>query len=333
MARRVPCRLVTFGDKASRRLIGDLEVVTLRTRHTLRGHPAHPLGTGLGRALWGASIIHTHQMRSAPSRAAALAAKALRIPVVVTDHGLGGGGWWGILPRLFDGYLPVSHHSAATLRIPASKMVRVVRGGVDTERFPPRDGPRQGVLYVGRITPHKGIDRLIRALPPGASLSIVGTTGHDPAPPEREYPELLRRLAAGKKVRWLSAVSDDDLVRLYQSARVVVLPSVRVTCYGRRIAISELLGLTLLEAMASGAPVVCTRVGGPVETVHHGETGFVVDPGDVAQLRARLDMLLEDDALVRRMGRAGRVAIEKGWRWEQCAERCLAAYADVMGAE
>ncbi|CAN5761942.1 hypothetical protein BH18ACT15_BH18ACT15_12690 [soil metagenome] len=189
------------------------------------------------------------------------------------------------------------------------------------------------MLFVGRITPHKGVDRLIQALPPGQSLTVAGTAGHDSHPPESGYPELLRRLARGKDVRWLHGVSDDELPALYRSACLVVLPSVLVTCYGRRVAISELLGLVLLEAMASATPVICTRVGGPPEVVTEGVTGFVVDPGNVEQLRNRLETLLTDEPLARRMGNAGRTWVENHRTWDHCASRCVSAYGELMGAE
>lgn len=304
----------------------------IRTLFELRGHPAHPLGTGLRRALAGATVIHTHQMRSAPSRATALLARAMRVPVAVTDHGLGRGGWCGLLPKLFDVFLPVSHHSAEVLRAPPAT-TRVIHGGVDIERFRPDGGPREGVLYVGRITPHKGIDVLIRALPSEERLTIVGTAGHDSHPPESGYPELLRQLARGKNVRWLDGVPDEELPGLYRTAGLVVLPSVLVSCYGHRVDISELLGLVLLEAMASETPVVCTRVGGPPEVVQDGVTGFVVDPGDADQLRGRLETLLANEALARQMGRAGRSWVETHRTWDHCARRCLSAYRDLMGAE
>ncbi len=144
------------------------------------------------------------------------------------------------------------------------------------------------MLVVGRLTPHKGIDRLITALPRDASLTIAGTGGHDPDPPECDYPSHLRRLARGRDVRFAGAVDDAALAGLYRRAAVVAVPSVEVTCYGRTIAVSELLGLTAIEAMASGTPVVASRLGGLAEVVVDGETGFLVEPGDTDELGARL---------------------------------------------
>src|SRR5205085_10832980 len=114
------------------------------------------------------------------------------------------------------------------------------------------------------------------------------------------------RLAAGRRVRFTGPVADDDLPALYRRASVFVLPTVETTCYGGSVAVTELLGLSVLEAMASGTPVVASRTGGLPEVVRDGETGFLVTPGDVPELHDRLDRLLRDPALARRMGRAAR---------------------------
>jgi glycosyltransferase involved in cell wall biosynthesis len=119
----------------------------------------------------------------------------------------------------------------------------VIYGGADPRRFHPDGADRRaGVLFVGRLTPHKGVDRLIRALPAGAELTCVGTGGHDLQAPESGYGQLLRRLASGRLVTFTGEVPDHQLPELYRRAQVVVLPSVHRTCYGRQVAISELLG-------------------------------------------------------------------------------------------
>jgi glycosyltransferase involved in cell wall biosynthesis len=303
-------------------------MVEVATIARLKGHPAHPIPRGLIKALRGADLIHTHQTRSTPSRISALIARAARTPVVTTDHGLGGGGWAGLLPRLFDGFLCVSRDSADVLRAPVAK-THVVYGGVDTERFHPGSGERRGVLFVGRITAHKGIDRLLRALPAGTPLTIAGTSGHDRREPERSYPDLLRALATDD-VTFAGAVPEAELPDLYRSAEVFVLPSVHTTVYGKVVAISELLGLSVLEAMASGTPVIASRVGGLPEVVRDGETGYLVTPGDVDELRDRTAALVGNPSRARRMGEAGRELVLERFTWEHCARRCLAAYADLV---
>jgi glycosyltransferase involved in cell wall biosynthesis len=324
------CELVTFGPRRSCFVeSGGLRVRTLRAIGYIGRHPAHPLAPGLLAAVDGADIIHTHHMRSTPSRLAALLAQLHHCPVVTTDHGLQGGDWFGLLPRLFDRFVTVSEYSARVLNVPADR-VRVVYGGADPKRFKPNPlGSREGVLFVGRITPHKGVDRLIAALPPGCRLTIAGSVGHDPDPPERDYPELLARMADGRAVRFLGTAPDVCLQDLYRSAEVFVLPSVHDTCYGRSVATSELLGLSVIEAMASGTPVICSAIGGVPEIVEHGLTGFLVEPGNVAELRERLSEILRNPRLARRIGSRAREDVLERFTWRACADRCLAAYSEL----
>lgn len=330
LATEVECELISFGRRGHRaREPGGLLRRSLPALGWLGGHPAHPIAPGLVSAISGAHVVHTHHMRSLPSRLAALAGRARRQAVVVTDHGLQGGDWGGLLPRLFQQFLLVSGYSARELRAPPVR-TRVIYGGADPNRFRPEPSPsRSGVLFVGRLTPHKGVDRLIQALPEGACLKVVGSEGHDPRLPERNYPALLRSLSATREVRFLGPAQDDDLPACYRSAVVLALPSVEMTCYGRPVRVSELLGLAVLEAMASGTPVVASRLGGLPEIVEHGVTGYLVPPGDVVALRERLAQLLGDPELAQRLGRRAREVVCERFTWQAVAARCLAAYAEL----
>jgi glycosyltransferase involved in cell wall biosynthesis len=332
----VSCALLTFGTRAE--VIDDdsgLQIRVLRPLISLRGHPAHPVTPAMIPDVLRADIVHTHHMRSSPSRVAAVTARlrmptARRRPVVVTDHGLGGGDWLGLLPRLFDRFLTVSQHSADGLHVPPAR-TRVIWGGVDPDRFAPdAETPRSGVLFVGRLTPHKGVDRLIEALPEGATLTIAGTGGHDPDPPESGYVDHLHHVAEGRDVRFLGAVAEDELPSLYRSAAVLASPSVNVTCFGKVHPVSELLGLTTIEAMASATPVVASRVGGLAEVVLDGVTGHLVDPGDIGALRDRLTDVLDDPARARRLGDAARARAVDQFTWDACARRCVDAYRELL---
>ncbi len=137
-----------------------LRVRLLHSRVFLRGHPAHPVVPSLAGAVAGADLIHTHHMRSLPSRLAAVVAKVRRVPAVVTDHGLQGGDWAGLLPRLFSRFLMVSAYSASELGTPAAR-TRIIYGGADPERYCPDPSlQRADVLFVGRVMAIlKAIDR------------------------------------------------------------------------------------------------------------------------------------------------------------------------------
>jgi len=334
LAQQVDCELITFGPRAhTQREPGGLRVRTLRAAAWVGGHPANPFAPGLVRALIaikpGSHVVHTHHMRSLPSQMAAVLGRARHQALAVTDHGLQGQDWGGLLPRLFDVFLTVSAYSARELGAPRAR-TRVIYGGADPVRYAPDPNQsRRGVLFVGRLTPHKGIDRLLQALPAGARLRVVGSTGHDPGPPERDYPGLLRRLAGDQDVEFLGTAADADLPGLFRSASVLALPSVERTCYGRSIRVSELLGLVALEAMACGTPVVASRVGGLPEVVEDGVNGFLVPPGDVPALRGRLDQLVRDPSLARRLGQNARERVLDRFTWARVAERCLDAYANL----
>jgi glycosyltransferase involved in cell wall biosynthesis len=330
LASQVECELVTFGPRASvYRQPGGLCLRTLPVLGWLGGHPAHPIAPGLPRVLSDAHVVHTHHLRSLPSRVAALVRRARRQMVVVTDHGLQGNTWGGLLPRLFDLFLTVSAYSARELGAPAPR-TRVIYGGADQTRYAPDAAEaRGGVLFVGRLTPHKGVDRLLQALPRDAHLRVVGSTGHDPRPPERDYPKLLRFLARDRHVTFVGTLADDDLPGMYRSAAVLAMPSVEQTCYGRPVRVSELLGLAALEAMASGTPVVASRVGGLAEVVEDGQTGFLVPAGDVVALRDRLEQVLGDPPLARRLGANAREVVLQRFTWARVAERCLDAYGSA----
>jgi glycosyltransferase involved in cell wall biosynthesis len=330
LAAEVDCELVTFGPRPGRwRVHGGLCVRVLRPLARLHGHPAQPVAPLLPAALAGAEVVHAHHFRSVPTRMAAVTGRVLGAGTVVTDHGLPGRTWGGLVQRLFDRFLTVSRFSARLLGAPPER-TRIIYGGADPRRFVPDPGAdRGGVLFVGRLTPHKGVDHLIRALPPGAGLRIAGSGGHDPRPPERDYSALLRRLAQDRDVTFLGPVPDPDLPDLYRGAAVLALPSLDRTCYGRDVPVSELLGLAALEAMSSGTPVVASRIGGLAEVVVDGETGFLVEPGDVEALRDRLALVLSDRRLAARLAANARELVLERFTWRRCAERCLAAYATL----
>src|SRR5437016_9187830 len=131
-------------------------------------------------------------------------------------------------------------------------------------------------------------------------LEIIGK------PLNMRYLSDLRALAQGKRVVFRHDCDDTALVHAYRQALCVVLPSVYRTMYGETSEVPELLGQTLLEGMACGAPVICTNVASMPEIVADGVTGFIVPPNDPASLGAKLVWLREHPEKARKMGEAAR---------------------------
>jgi alpha-maltose-1-phosphate synthase len=120
------------------------------------------------------------------------------------------------------------------------------------------------------------------------------------------------------------------LVAEYQNAMACVLPSVYWDVYGARTLVPELLGQTLLEAMACGTPAICTNVASMPEVVVDGSTGFVVRPNDPSALRAALERLRGDPALVEALSAGARQSTLTEFSWASVVERCLSSYQAVM---
>jgi glycosyltransferase involved in cell wall biosynthesis len=176
--------------------------------------------------------------------------------------------------------------------------VAVIPFGIDPRPLaatPTGEGP---LLFVGRLVRYKGLDVLLRAVAdlPRARLDIIGTGP--------QAPLLARRLVALRlqgRVRLLGEVPDADLPGHLARARALVLPS-----RDR----SETFGLSLLEAMAAGVPVIASDLPtGVRELCRPGETGWLAAPGDARSLRAALAAALDDPDEARRRGARGRALV------------------------
>jgi glycosyltransferase involved in cell wall biosynthesis len=296
MSRIVPTTLLTFGPKALTRQDETLRVEVFRNWTHYRRFRFDPLNPAVLWRIRGADIVHYHQTYTMMAGLTALGGRVLRKPVFTTDAGAGGYG----LHRLWDtrslysGHLHISDFSRRHFGHENLPSATVIHGGVNIARFYPDTNSHRTneVLFVGRLLPHKGINYLIDAVQTDIPLRIIGRRFRHAA----AYRELLVRMAAGKQVAFDTHCSDADLVKAYRTALCIVLPSVYQSIDNQRHVIPELLGLTLLEAIACGTPAICTNVTSLPEIVEDGVSGFVVPPNDPGALRERILWLRDNPA-------------------------------------
>jgi phosphatidylinositol alpha-1,6-mannosyltransferase len=206
-----------------------------------------------------------------------------------------------------------------------ARRVQVVPLGTEPAQFRPGIDPTMiraryrltggpWILTVARLEWHKGIDTVIQALPavraahPTARYVVAGT-----GPRQPQLEQLAARLGVGDAVKFLGFVPDEALPALYNAVDLYVGAS----RYHELLV--EGFGISLVEASASGIAVVGGCSGGIPDAVRDGETGILVDPEDRADVAAGITRLLGDEALRKRLGAAGRRAVETYYNWDRVA--------------
>lgn len=209
--------------------------------------------------------------------------------------------------------------------------VTTVYNGVDRETFHPspetmRASMTRRILYVGRVEERKGVhvlldafERIISPALPDATLRIVGPHSYWDGVPSAYYSDVQTRAAAHPRIELRGPTYiDDELAALYRDADVSVVPSV----------FPEALGLTALEAQASGVPVVVSNAGGLPETISP-ESGLVFENGSADALgRAVLDVLA-DEPRRRAMAAAARAWVMARFSWDAIAGQLEAVYNEA----
>jgi glycosyltransferase involved in cell wall biosynthesis len=272
-------------------------------------------------------LVHVHQAYTRPSQLAILVAKFLGKPLALTDHGV-------MTNRISDAVrytdfvdLLVFQSAFAATQIGGGRRRVTIPGGVDDRFFRPSDNAvrREFVLFVGRLLPHKGIDRLLCALPPDLPCVVVGR------PYDDGYARYVRALAAGRDVRFVDDADDLALRELYRRAWVTVVPSVHRDLWGRLYQQPELMGFTALESMACGTPALVSDSGALHEFIRDGETGFVFR--GLAELRNRLRAFADGDLNSDAIGNAARRVVESEYSLGVVGDRLLDSYADLWAEE
>jgi glycosyltransferase involved in cell wall biosynthesis len=204
------------------------------------------------------------------------------------------------------------------------RKVGLWRRGVDAEQFHPRhrtaemraylsDGHVEDtlLLYVGRLAPEKQIHHIRAVLErvPGTRLALVGGGPAEPS---------LREHFAGLPVTFAGYLKGAKLSQAYASADMFVFPSA-----------FESFGLVILEAMASGIPVVSSRVGGAQDMIAEGVTGYTFDTGDVEGMVAGVQAILSTPGTLAQMGQAARQQAEHH-SWPTMMDELIACYDAIL---
>ena len=215
--------------------------------------------------------------------------------------------------------------------------ISLIPPGVDLKRFRPLEPgegrtplpvPEPYIFCLSRIDTNKGHDLLLYAFAlvaeqvPQVHL-VIGGGSQDPLPRERDVLAAVRTTAEANglqnRVHLIGYVPDHLLVPFYRQATLFAIPSVY-----------EPFGMTGLEAMACGTPVVASRFGGIREVITSDRNGVLVDPASPQEFAEGMVGLLRDPRLAERMGQEGRKAIQESYSWQVMAERHLAFYQNVL---
>ena len=298
-------------------------------------------GAALAERLRGATPALVHAHFATDGLLALPLARALGVPLVTTLHGydvsrsraamLASGRWSWMRYALLRRRL--QHEGALFLAVSEAVRRRALAQGfpeertlthylgVDLERFRPApDAAEPGlVLHVGRLVEKKGTAVLIEAMAavPAAKLVVVGDG------PERER---LERLARGRAT-FLGALPPEGVAAWMRRAWLLAAPSVTA-----RDGDSEGLPTVVVEAAASGVPVVGTHHSGIPEAVIHGKTGFLVAERDPAALASRLRKLIASRSLRGAFALAARALAQARFDAARQSERLEALYDDVRAA-
>jgi alpha-maltose-1-phosphate synthase len=303
-------------------------------------------------AVAGADVVHSHTWYA--NLGGHLASALYGIPHVMTVHSLEPLRPWKA-EQLGGGYALSSwcervavESAAAVIAVSAGMRsdvlgaypavdpdrVHVIRNGIDTTEYAPDprtevlgrygiDPARPQVMFVGRITRQKGLPVLLRAaehLDPAVQLVLCAGLADTPEL-EEEVTGLVEHLRATRSgVIWIAGMlPKHEIIQLLSHATVFVCPS-----------LYEPLGIVNLEALACGAPVVASKVGGIPEVVLDGQNGLLVPPDDPAALAAAVTELTSDPARAATMGELGRRWVSTEFSWAAIARQTVTLYQELI---
>lgn len=292
-------------------------------------------------------LVHTHLPTPWSADWSALAAAVKGRPMVLTHHSdIVGRGRMSYAAKIYNNVnqkIVLNKSSKIIITNPKviesspylkhySHKIEIIPVGVDIKRFRPIDLPEKEhpvgkkVLFISvldRFHRFKGLDRLLMAMVdvvkevPEAKL-VVGGGGEllD------RYENMASSLGLKDRVEFLGRVPEDDIIELYNSCDLFVLPSISAS--------QETFGMVLLEAMACARPVVSTEIVGVAEMVKRYGAGLIVESGDEKALAEAITKLLKNEALRLRMGYVGRKIAERSYSWNRVALKTQALYEGLI---
>lgn len=277
-------------------------------------------------------VVHVHGLRPLE------ATRNLAVPVVFTNHTS------GFLKRVAKGQAehrriaarlshvahvlaPSDELATATRTVGYRGPVDFIPNGVDTDRFSPGSGNRRDewttdtsevvVLLARRLVEKNGVTVFAEALTrlKDTNLRLRPVFAGD-GPERSTVQEILANGGMLEACRFLGNVDNSEMPDIYRSADISVLPS-----------FMEATSITGLESMASGVPLIGTRVGGIPVLIADGTTGLLIDPGDASCLARTIESLAADESLRLTMGARARERAVDRFSWERIAAETAAIYS------
>jgi len=336
---RFGCDVTVYTTKTDSRPMQELEngykIVRFRSIMNLMGNSFTPsLFFKLIHTKNDFDIIHAHSHLFFSTNLCALVKRLGSPPLVITNHGLISQTvpLWvhkvyipTIAKWTFESadrvlcYTKEEKSMLEELDIDSDKIV-VIHNGIDTRLFSPRESEESNnqILWIGRFIPGKGIEYLVDAFSilvrehPDLKLLMVGW-----GPLKDDIKQKVQSLGLTKSVTIEDFIPNTKLPEVYQNSDVFVLPSTQ-----------EGVPRTLLEAMASGIPIVCTKLPQLTDVVNG--CGLMVPTKDPQALADAISKILCDKDLAQKLGKNGRANVVKNYSWEDTVKKTIKVYEELI---
>ncbi len=202
----------------------------------------------------------------------------------------------------------------------------IVPNGVDTDRFNKigdkiQDIPENSILFLGRLDRRKGLHRLLKALPyvikdiPDVKVIVAGS-----GPLEEYYKKMVKELNLLHHVEFRGFISSEDIPKYYRSCSLYTSPAEG----------GESFGIVLIEAMASGVPVVASNIQGYNEVIQTDKNGVLVDTKNPEEYGYALSYVLKDKGLREKLIKNGIEVVRKKYSWDVVAKKIESLYLSIL---